>query len=264
MKEKSNIELHEAYLNGSLRTEELNNFKSRLKSDPGFKKEFVQFLLSQSSWSNTKLDQDRDLIKQVYAELQPISYQKPDTKYLLKRFWSDHQKSIAIAASFLLLLSICTVYLWNPPISNEQMFAQFMVEPVSMERASVVEKQFFEKSSQFYYQDQPLIDSLVAQLNKSSEFGIPVYYLAHAYFKTKQYEKALDYFERCLGKLDYINQVPQLQGSDIDIRFNTLLTKFILKKDKAVLLQEINSIEKSIEPTHPLMPKLEKIKKEIQ
>lgn len=264
MKQKSNIEVFNAYLNESLKAEALNEFKYRLRNEPGLKKEFVQFLLSQASWSTAQLDKDRDMLKQVYAELKPVDYQKLNTQYLVKRFLSDHQRSFAIAASLIIILSISIVYFWNPPVSDEQIFAQFMVEPVSMERASAVEKQFFEKSSQFYYQDQPLIDSLEAQLNKNSEFGIPVYYLAHAYFKNKEYEKALEFFDRCLGQLDYINQVPQLQGSDIDLRFNALLTKVILKKDKAALLLEINSLEKSLEPTHPLSVKLEKLKKEIQ
>lgn len=264
MKQSTHIKQFEAYLNKKLDEQEHLAFKEQLKTDPLFKKEFLQYLLSLASWSNSKLDVDREMMKQVYAELQPKPYQKPDQVYLFKRFVSDHLKTISVAASLLLLVSVTILLYQDSSTSSEQILAQLFIEPVSMERASAVEKKFFEKASYFYYQDKPLIDSLEAHAAKSTGFSIPKYYLAHAYFKNKEYKKALEMFESCLGNLDYINQVPQLQGSDADLRFNTVLAKAALNKDKTELLKELDAIEKSIEPTHPLMEKLNALRKKLK
>lgn len=263
MKQESHIDLFEAYLHGRLSSSELNRFKDRLKSDTIFKKEYLQFLLSQASWSNEALDKDRELMQDVYRSMQQVGYQTPTKTYRLKRYISDHRAVLSVAASLLLLLIFSIVIYQSTAPSGEQLYAQLFVEPVGMERASVVERQFFEKASYFYFQDQPMLDSLEAQVNLKTSFNIPVYYLAHAYFKTRQYDKALELFELCLGNLDYINQVPQLQGSDLDLRFNTMLCKAILKKDKGALEREISSLEKSLEPTHPLQVKLKQLRKEL-
>lgn len=263
MKPSNHSEEFEAYLGGLLAAAEISHFKHRLQTDPGYKKEYIQFLLSHASWSNESLDHDREMMKEVYQSLQEVPYEKPTTAYLVKHFIIDHRKAISVAASIVLLIAVGTFLFWNPSPSNEQKFVGLFMEPVSMERASVVEKQFFEKASFFYFQEPPMMDSLEAQAKLKAGFTIPVYYLAHAYFKKGQYEKALKHFELCLGNLDYINQVPQLQGSDLDLRFNTLLCKVLLKRDKAVIELEISSIEKSLEPTHPLHSNLKQLRKEL-
>ena len=89
-----------------------------------------------------------------------------------------------------------------------------------MERASSSDMQLYEKASYFYFKPKPLTDSLEGLSNACRAFCLPKYYLAHAYLKNEQYDKANLLFEECLKNIDYLNQTQCIdQQSRIENEF---------------------------------------------
>ncbi|MCC6753047.1 MAG: hypothetical protein IT266_03575 [Saprospiraceae bacterium] len=261
MHDQNFSETFSAFISGTMPPEAMEAFRRRLTQDKVFKRAFIAYLLRTGASLPAESPFDRSTAQEIYAQVNPARYEKPSGTYLVRQQVREQWPRIAVAASLLLVIAASTLWYFSSQSDLGSTLAEWMIEPISMERASVTERQFFEKASHFYYQESPRIDSLETMAASCTGFCIPKYYLAHAYLKTAQYDKALPLFESCLGNLDYINQVPQLQGSDTDLRINTAIAKSALKKDKESILREIEQLEKQVPTDDPGREVLRKLKR---
>ncbi|MBP8725812.1 MAG: hypothetical protein KBF37_08750 [Saprospiraceae bacterium] len=250
-----------AFLSGTMSPETREAFRRRLQQDKVFKRAFIAYLLRTGASLPPESRFDRNTAQEIYAQVNPARYEKPSGNYLLRQQVREQWPRIAVAASILILVAVSALWYISNPSDPGSNLAEWMIDPISMERASATERQFFEKASHFYYQENPQVDSLEALAAVCTSFCIPKYYLAHAYLKMAKYDQALPLLESCLGNLDYINQVPQLQGSDTDLRINTLIARSALKKDRENILHEIEQLEKLLPPNDPGREVLHKLRR---
>jgi tetratricopeptide (TPR) repeat protein len=238
----------EKYLEKQMDSRERYLFEQELKTNPKLKKEFTAFLLDRLRYDTGKSQEDRDWIRSVYREGPAVQAAAPSPFYIGKRFVIAQWPKLAAAA--VLVLGVLYITLWSPQLRlDEPVFVQrVMIEPVSMERASSEQIQAYEKASYFYYQSEPMVDSLEAIARRSLDFDLSQYYLAHAYLKTGQFAKAAAMFDKCLAYADQLERVPQLQGSLADIKLNALIAHAASDPDKEGLVNELDSLIEKLDP----------------
>lgn len=230
------------YQEKKMSSAELASFKLELQTNKETKRAFIAFLLNNLKSTDTTNLNDWEMISEAYLEISAVKMVNPSKVYVVKRFAMENWSTIAVAASLLILI-VYSFAIYNSSANQlSRNFAQIMFEPESNQRASASGIQNSEKSFYFYSQPTPSIDSLEALAKACTSFCIPQYYLAHAYLKTGQFEKANLLFEQCLKHLDYLDAIPELQGSASETKFNALLTQVLMKNDAAVILPKLDSL----------------------
>lgn len=252
----------QSYLDQEMSGEELEAFKIELKTNAEIKKAYVAYLFQALKGPESSDVTSKEWITSVYRSGSPVKLEQPGKIYLLNRFISANWRKMAVAASLLLIVVFSyTIYISN---LGSKDFNDFMSPPISMERASASPIQDYEKSSFFYSREIPQIDSLEALEKGCNGFCITKYYLAHAYLKTRQFEKAKQYFDECLLNLSFLNQIPQLQGAEFDIRLNALIVKAQLHTNISSIITELNSLVSPLEHNDPNYIKAMKFKKSLK
>lgn len=257
MEKSEKYNLFNAFLQKEMNEEQLAGFKKELENNPELKKEFLVYLLNASDGMKVINPELRALVKEVYSETKSSEFQMPSRGYVIKRFAQDNWPRVAVAAGLVFAILYSISHFLAPADYSELKFAELMSEPISMERASVNDVQNYQQASYYYFQDKPLTDSLEAMADTCRTFCVGRYYLAHAYLKSEQFEKALDQFEICLKYLDQLNKVPQLQGSDAEIHFNLILTKLAINKDPLAAKKALGTLKEALNPNNTLNKKIE-------
>lgn len=114
-------ELHEyieAYLAKSLSKEEIHQFEERLRLDPGFAEEFNLHKRLQEEYSASRLNEFRDLLREEAGK-----------KSKGKVVGFSLRRSLSIAATVLIMLSVAVYFFTNRSLSGEQLYSQFMDQP---------------------------------------------------------------------------------------------------------------------------------------
>lgn len=263
MEKSEKYNLFNAFLQKELTEDKLAGFKKELEHNPELKKEFVVYLLNASDGMKVIDPELRALVKEVYSESKSIGYHMPSRGYVIRRFAQDNWHRVVVAASLVFALLYSISHFFAPADFSELKFAELMSEPISMERASVNDVQTYNLASYYYFQEKPLIDSLEAMVDTCRTFCLGRYYLAHAYLKSDQFEKALDQFEICLKHLDQLNKVPQLQGSDAEIHYNLILTKLAIHKDPKAAKKDLGILKDALNPNDSLNEKIDAALKQL-
>lgn len=263
MKENNLNTLFQNFLDKKLTSAELETLRQKLRKEPETKKLFTSFLLNNLKTIDNSLTADREMITEVYTNMQPVEMKVPNKMYLFQRYTSQNWPKLAIAASLLLLIVYSfLIYNSGANISGKNLYS-LMIEPVSMERASATEMQLIERASFFYFKPTPFIDSLEALVRNCDSFCISQYYLAHAYLKTGQFGKAAPLFEDCIRHLDFLNQIPQLQGYTNEIKFNYLISKAMINNKDINVLNGLDTLIKVLNQSDPLYNKAIKFRNSL-
>lgn len=258
--ENTSIKFQE-YLDHRLSPEEEAAFKAELQIDKKLKSKFVAFLLKKLQVQDAVDPDTREMVSEVYRNMTPVKMSNPSKIYRLNRFASDNWPKLAAAASFLLVMSYLISVYTSDAHNTGKNLNEIMLEPISMERASSSDMQLYEKASYFYFKPKPLTDSLEGLSNACRAFCLPKYYLAHAYLKNEQYDKANLLFEECLKNIDYINQIPQLQGHDQEIRLNVLISRAGLKMNSREILNDLNQLISELQPNDDIFERAQSLRK---
>jgi tellurite resistance protein len=237
-----------SYLDGKMSSSEKAAFEKDLREDPDLRKSFVAELFRSLQGDTGEDAQTREMLRSVYAEMPPIRAED-DSRSGIIRFFGKGWMAYAVAASLILAVTYFTIFIQKNDVTQSQEMYAYMSTPVSMERASAGDMNIHERASYFYFQEQPLIDSLVPMAAACNGFCVPRYYLAHAYLKTGQFDKAHALFGDLISDIQRINDVPQLQGRELELRFNALVAEAAATGDRtkvqAELMKLIQELKKS-------------------
>jgi hypothetical protein len=261
--ENTTIKFQE-YLDHRMSPEEETAFKAELESDAKLKSKFVAFMLKRLQVPDQVDPETREMVSEVYRNMTPVKMTNPSRIYRLNRFASDNWPKLATAASFLLVMGYLISVYTSEAYNTGKNLNEIMVEPISMERASSSEMKQYEKASYFYFKPSPLLDSLEAMSKACSDFCLPKYYLAHAYLKNKQYDKANLLFEDCLKNIDFLTQIPQLQGHEQEIRLNVLISRAGLKMNSTEILKDLDKLIDELKPNEDIYQSAESLRKVLK
>ena len=140
----------------------------------------------------------------------------------------------------------------QPNTIKEFDYASLMVDPIGMERASVADLSINEKASNFYFRNPPATDSLEKMVLVCNGMCAAKYYLAHAYLKTKQFDKAKTLFSDLETNIDQLNSIPQLQGRENEVILNSTLAQLAAGETKTAILPKLNKLLSNLDKSDTL------------
>lgn len=240
----------QAFLDKRMNPEELKDFERDLKESPELKKEYTAALLKNLAGNAAEDESLRNLLKDVYKESKPVALgQKPNPVLITMR---SNWFKIASAAVVLLGFAYFNGIFDQTKTKKEFDFAGMMVDPVGMERASVSDLSINEKASNFYFRNPPATDSLEKMVLVCNGMCAAKYYLAHAYLKTKQFDKAKSLFTELETNIDQLNLIPQLQGRENEVILNSALAQLAAGDTKTAILPKLNKLLSDLEKSDTL------------
>ncbi|MBK9271263.1 MAG: hypothetical protein IPM48_06670 [Saprospiraceae bacterium] len=238
---KSEIQVQiEAYLDKQMNAEEARQFENRLKSSSELKKEYTAALFERLAGDSHKDEAQRNWLREVYQSGTAVELgQKPSSGTI--QFRSNWIRMAAAAAVLLGVVYFTGIFDQSSGSTSVE-FASMMIEPIGMERASVAEMSISEKASNFYFRNPPATDSLEKMTIGCNGLCVAKYYLAHAYLKTKQFEKAKSLFSDLESNIDQLQTIPQLQGRENELRINSALAQAATGEKKEEVLSKLNKL----------------------
>ena len=252
MQTENTKEKIESYLQGQMNPVEREAFEKDLRNDPALRKSLTASLLRSLKKNSDEDEETRALLRSVYDTMPKLNEEEPKKTGInrfLSKLWIPY---MAAASTIVAVVYFTLFYQQGGGQNNGDMYASMMATPVSMERASVGDMAFNEKASFFYFQDQPMIDSLAPMALACNGFCVPKYYLAHAYLKTGQFDKANALFGELLSDVQRINDVPQLQGREQELRFNALVAKAAATGDRTKVHSELMKLIQELKKSDSL------------
>ena len=118
MEEQELYEYIEAYLAKSLSSVEIEQFEARLRTDEDFAEEFRLHKRLHEEYSSTRINEFRDLLREEAGK-----------KSQGKVVGFDLRRSLSIAATVILMLSVAVYFFTNRSLSGEQLYSEFMDQP---------------------------------------------------------------------------------------------------------------------------------------
>lgn len=240
----------QAYLDKRMNPEELKDFERDLKASPELKKEYTAALLKNLAGTAAENESLHNLLKEVYRESKPVELgQKPNPVMVTMR---SNWIKMAAAAVVLLGFAYFNGIFDQPNTIKEFDYASLMVDPIGMERASVADLSINEKASNFYFRNPPATDSLEKMVLVCNGMCAAKYYLAHAYLKTKQFDKAKTLFSDLETNIDQLNSIPQLQGRENEVILNSTLAQLAAGETKTAVLPKLNKLLSNLDKSDTL------------
>ncbi|MEO1053050.1 MAG: tetratricopeptide repeat protein [Bacteroidota bacterium] len=214
-----NIEKIEAYLDGTLKGEELAKFETSLANDPNLQEDLDLY----KEIKDTVLEDDVLQLKETLTEIASSqSKVKPLTPSRSNRITFLY---LATAACFAIILAFVILYNFSSPEkSNEELFTTYYeaYPPESAVRGSIDSATLQEIMS--WYADGSFeeaiytLDSLISENPTNYKLQM---YLGHSYILSGQYEKSLQ----------VLNRIPEDSRFYYDAVWFSALT-FIVKGDR--------------------------------
>lgn len=237
----------ERYLDGTFSESEKTEFEKIIKSDPFVQKEFTAALFERLGTSSSSTSNEKEWFASVYKEMKPVELNSDSN--IVDRKSPISWKFVKYAAAACVILA-CTIYIFynnhdefKP--NSAAPFTHMMVDPGSYEEASAdnsanTSMDSNKLASFYYFKNIPWIDSLEPMALACNGFCVPKYYLAHAYLKTKQYDKANLLFKELIAESDEMEKFPPLQGREMDLKLNSMIAKAGAKDNVKSIIPELD------------------------